>query len=80
MKRKLTLRMDEDAIEFAKEYASQRNTSVSKLVEQFFEALQPAQESSEIEYSQMVEALAGIAEGADISIEDYYEHLDEKHR
>ena len=36
MKKKLTLRMEQDVIERAKEYAAERGASVSKLVENYF--------------------------------------------
>ena len=39
MKKKLTLRMEQDVIERAKKYAEARGESVSKLVENYFRAL-----------------------------------------
>jgi predicted HicB family RNase H-like nuclease len=39
MSKKLTLRLDEEAIERATQYASKRGTSVSKLVQRFFDRL-----------------------------------------
>ncbi len=79
MKKKLTLRMDEDAIARAKEYAKERGTSVSKLVENFFAALESEQQE-DIELSPLVQELAGIAAGSDLSEEDYYDYLEEKYK
>ncbi len=80
MKKKLTLRMEKEAIDRAKAYARQRGTSVSKLVENFFTALETETREQEIETSPLVQKLAGLAAGADVSEEDYYDHLEEKHR
>lgn len=80
MKKKLTLRMDQKAIAQAKAYARRRGTSVSKLVENFFVALEADETNSEIETSRLVRELAGIAADTDVSREDYYDHLEEKHR
>ena len=78
MKRKLTLRMDDEAIERAKEYAAERGISVSKLVENFFEVLEKTGED-DAEMSPLVKSLWGTLEGEDLSEEDYREHLEEKH-
>lgn len=80
MKKKLTLRMEQDAIERAKAYAKERGTSVSKLVEQFFCGITREEDVDEVEMSPLVRALLGVAEGADMSEEDYYEYLEKKHR
>lgn len=79
MKRKLTLRMDEDAIAQAKEYAHQRGMSVSKLVQQFFEALEGDKQHDEIEISPFVKSLRGVV-GQDVSEDDYYDYLERKHQ
>ena len=78
MKKKLTLRMEQEAIERAKAYAEARGTSVSKLVEHFFGALS-ADGGKRETHSPLVEALSGVAEDAEVSEADYYGHLDEKH-
>ena len=80
MKTKLTLRMEEDAIERAKAYARHRGTSVSQLVEHFFHALEH-NGHAEIPRSPLVESLLGIADpDEDLSEEHYLRHLEEKHR
>lgn len=79
MKKKLTLSMDPDAIEQAKAYAADRGTSVSKLVEQFFEALGGERSSAEVEIAPFVASLRGVAAG-EATEDDYRRHLEEKHR
>ena len=78
MKSKLTLRMDEDAIEPAKKYAANRGISVSKLVENFFEVLE-SEGTDEIEMSPLVKSLWGTLEGEDVDETDYRDHLEDKH-
>ncbi len=78
MKKKLTLRMDEDIIQSAKRYAGRRGISVSKLVENFFTALESLDEE-EIEMSPLVKELWGTLEGVDVSEEDYRNHLEGKY-
>lgn len=80
MKTKLTLRMEEDAIERAKAYARSRGTSVSHLVEQFFRALEDGSRR-DLPSSPLVESLLGIAAtDEDLDKEHYLRHLEEKHR
>ncbi|MFP4599635.1 MAG: DUF6364 family protein [Persicimonas sp.] len=79
MKKKLTLRMDQEAIERAKAYAAKRDTSVSKLVEQFFDALSKEKAREEVEISPFVESLRGIA-ADDAGEDDYRDYLEEKHQ
>ena len=78
MKRKLTLRIDEEAIERAKEYAAERGISVSRLVENFFQALENAGED-DVEMSPLVKTLWGTLEGEELTEEDYGERLEEKY-
>lgn len=79
MKKKLMLRIDEAAMERAKAYADERGTSVSKLVEQFFEALSAGKDAGDVEISPFVASLRGVAAG-EVGEEDYRRHLEEKHR
>ncbi|MFB6263104.1 MAG: DUF6364 family protein [Bradymonadaceae bacterium] len=83
MSKKLTLRLDEDAIERAKRYAARRDTSVSKLVERFFDQLDDDTDGDagdDIEDSELVASLRGIIEDADVEESDYYDYLWEKHQ
>ncbi len=78
MKKKLTLRMDERTIQRAKRYAEQRGISVSKLVENFFAALE-SQDGEPIEMSPLVSELWGTLEDVDVSEDDYRKHLEDKY-
>lgn len=85
MKKKLTLRMEEDVIERAKQYAKERGTSVSKLVANYFAAL-TAPESDEDrdedwreELLPITRSLVGCLKGTDVDEDDYYRYLEEKY-
>lgn len=86
MSKKLTLRLDEDVIERAKNYAADRGTSVSQLVEQYFSALTsdepdaPDQEEWTEELSPLTRRLLGCLGGGDVDEEDYYRYLEKKHQ
>ncbi len=86
MAKKLTLRMDEEVIERAKEYAAERGLSVSKMVEQYFAAVTTAS-SAESPGDEDQESLPPFTRrlvnrdpaSGDVSKEDYYCYLEEKH-
>lgn len=78
MATKLTLRMDEELIEQAKQTAKARGKSVSRLVADYFELLgNPSQEEP---LPPLTRSLFGIAAGSKLTEEDYRRHLEEKHR
>jgi hypothetical protein len=86
MKKKLTLRMEQDVIERAKAYAAERGESVSKLVENYFAAL-TAPEQANGEDNEDKESLPPITRrladrppAPDIDEEDYYRYLEDKYR
>ncbi len=75
-KKKLTLRLNKQLIEQAKEYAARHNISVSELVETFFLRLEDADEKG---HTQLVRQLTGILpEEVDVE-KEYADHLMEKH-
>lgn len=79
---KLTLHVDDELIEAAKEEAANRRTSVSKLVSEFFRALstKPARSNMELlppVTSSLVGCLAGADKEADLKA--YVDHLEAKH-
>jgi len=86
MATKLTLRMDETLIEEAKKEARRRGTSVSRLVADYFERLERLRGHRghrgqiEDDLPPITRRLHGIAAGSDLTEEDYYRHLEEKHR
>lgn len=91
MKTKLTLRLDDDVIARAKAYAAQRGTSVSGLVEDYFRFVaEPVQGGdgtdapAELDWRDslppITRSLVGIAEGVEVTEDDYKRYLEEKHR
>lgn len=83
MKKKLTLRMEQDVIERAKAYAKERGTSVSQLVANYFAALTSAgsgEAANDTEQYGPVTRSLGAEPKEDVSEEDYYEYLWRKHR
>lgn len=86
MSKKLTLRLDEDVIERAKEYASQRDTSVSQLVENYFARLtdrrspEEGEASFPTELTPLTRRFLGRGSTSEIDLEDYYDYLEQKHK
>jgi Family of unknown function (DUF6364) len=58
---KLTLSLDKRTIEQAKKYARRKNTSLSKLIENFL-AKVTATDKEDIEISPLVKSLSGVIE------------------
>ncbi len=78
MSKKLTLRLDENVIERAKAYAAERDTSVSRLVEEYFAAVTENEgEQPQTSISETTRQFIGLLEGADEA--DYKQYLEEKH-
>ena len=59
MDKKLTLSLDQRVIEKAKQYARKHGTSLSKIIEAYFDSL-TSTEQEEIETTPLVESLTGI--------------------
>lgn len=79
MPEKLTLRMEKELIERAKNYASKKGTSVSKLVADYFQAIDSDQNSMGVELPPVTQTLSGILKGKSTSEEDYRVHLSDKY-
>ncbi|WP_103021206.1 DUF6364 family protein [Salinibacter altiplanensis] len=78
MSKKLTLRLDEDVIERAKEYASERNTSVSRLVEAYFAVVTEKDgDCKRASFSNTTRQFIGVLEETNEG--DYKQHLEEKY-
>jgi len=77
MQSKITLYSDNELIEQIKIYAKNRNTSVSKLVNEFFKNLLEHKNNSK--KSTTTEKLSGILKGKDINTQDYKNYLEEKY-
>jgi len=80
MDTKLTLKLDEGIIEMAKAYAKKKNISLSKMIENYLQALTKKQ-SKEIEISPLVESLTGVISlKANDYKKDYSDYLTEKYK
>ncbi len=77
---KLTLHVDDALIAAAKEEASSRKVSVSKMVSDYFRVLS-VDRSLQIHQNlpPITESLCGSLSGADSDMEDYIDHLERKH-
>ena len=81
MDTKLTLKLDEKAIERAKAYASRRGVSLSRMVETYFMTLTEQEEKERSASTGVVAELAGILAGKeiDLSKEGRARHLARKY-
>ena len=81
MDTKLTLKLKDDSISRAKKYVSSIGTSLSAIVEDFFDELTLQQQSGDFKYSPIVNELSGIIqldEDYDYKA-DYASYLDQKY-
>ena len=82
---KLTLHVDDHLIRAAKEEASARHTSVSKLVSDYFRVLsaRPADKAEQLPLPPITASLLGCIRGAGSGAEDpikaYVDYLEDKH-
>ena len=81
MNKKLTLFVDDAAIEKAKKYAKGRNMSISKMVEAYLKAVS-LEERKAYALPPVTAELFGVLKGADKSDfkEEYASYLQEKYR
>lgn len=82
MEAKLTLRLDKGVIDRAKEFAKNKNVSLSRMVEKYFKAVLAKKQNEEKKYSPLVEELSGIIHlDEEFNFkEDYTAYLIEKYR
>lgn len=76
---KLTLRMDDNLIESAKEYSSQTGKSVSRIVADLFEIIKNDKIKREDPLTPTVRSLRGVLKGKPLDEKDYKKHLTEKY-
>lgn len=82
MDAKLTLKLDKEVIERTKRFARQYNTSLSKMVERYFDQItQQEEEEGSTPWTPLVRSLHGIAPMPSAFDPEtaYFEHLLEKH-
>lgn len=78
MDAKLTLKLDASIIEQAKDYAKSRNISLSKLIENYLQAVTVKNKENEI--TPLVESLTGVVEIEEKDYrKDYTDFLTEKY-
>lgn len=82
MDTKLTLKLNQKVIEKAKEYASNKKMSLSRIIEAYLQSLTTETDNSEFEISPFVKSIAtGTEIPADLDYKkDYSEHLMEKYK
>lgn len=73
-KKKLTLSVDEAAVEHARRFSRRNRTTISRLVTDFLASLDDGVEGA----SPIVDRLTGLMR-PDATRDDYRRHLDEKH-
>lgn len=72
---KMTVRVPRVLLEKAKQFAAQNNTTLTNLIEAYFQRL-PSQKN--LGSAPIVQRLSGILSPA-VSIDDYHRHLEEKY-
>ena len=85
MDAKLTLKLDENIIERAKKYASNKKLSLSRLIENYLDSITHEESKDNFEISPFVKS---ISNGKSIPLdadwkemrEDYIDFLDQKHQ
>ncbi len=82
MDTKLTLLIDKKVVEKAKQFAREKNTSLSNLIENYLSKLTQAAEQGENEISPLVKSLSGVLTlGAEEETrKEYSEYLQQKYR
>jgi len=76
---KLTLRMDDNLIESAKQYSSQTGKSVSRIVADLFEIIKNDKIKRDAPLPPTVRSLKGVLKGKQLDEQDYKKYLEEKH-
>ncbi|MFH0999541.1 MAG: DUF6364 family protein [Bacteroidota bacterium] len=80
MDTKLTLKLDKLIIESAKEYAKEKNISLSKMIENYLQAITNKQKK-EIEISPLVQSLIGVIGNQNEDYKkDYTDYLSKKYQ
>ncbi len=78
MQTKLTLRLDDQLVKQAKEYAKKSGKSVSQLVAEYFSLLH-ARPPSTSELTPSVRRLKGALTKSKVDVQDYQKYLEEKY-
>lgn len=79
MNTKLTLRLDDQLIESAKEYSAKTGKSVSKIVSDFFVIIQNEKLNNSYSITPIVQSLKGVLKHSEFSETDYKNYIEEKY-
>ena len=81
MDKKLTLSLNKDVIERAKKYAKENNISLSRLIENYLQALTD-NKTKEIEITPLVESLSGVIDFSSTfsARDEYIDYLNKKYK
>ncbi|MBO6792478.1 MAG: hypothetical protein JJ895_01115 [Balneolaceae bacterium] len=79
MSDKLTLRIEKKLIERAKKYATKNGTSVSKLVADYFKAIDSEIDPLIENLPPVTQSLSGVVKGSKLDEKDYRSHLHDKY-
>jgi len=77
MQTKLTLRLDSELIEQAKEYAREQGKSLSQVVSDYFRVFTKNKKMKPI--APVTNSLIGVIKSDSIGIDDYKQHLEDKY-
>ena len=78
MSSRLTVQLDENLIEAAKEYSARVGKPISRILAEFFEIAKNGEAEHEMTLTPTVRSLRGILKGRHLDEEDYKRHLEEK--
>ena len=78
MQTKLTLRLDQDLIRRAKDFAEANGKTVSQIVADYFALLEQPQEQ-DVETTPTVRSLRGVLRGHHVNEKDYRHYLEDRH-
>ena len=76
MQTKLTLRIDDDLVQQAKDYAKLNNKSVSQIVADYFRALTASKER--LDNAPITQSLIGVLDVQKVDEKDHKKHLKKK--
>jgi hypothetical protein len=85
MDTKLTLKLDKNVIEKAKEYAASQKRSLSGIVESYLQSLTGTNDSDKIEEVEISSFVKSMSSGAKVPADfdykkEYHSHLEEKYK
>jgi hypothetical protein len=80
MSAKITLYSQDELIAEVKKFAKEQNTSVSKLVNGFFESLLEKHETKTDKKASITNSLLGVIKDTKVDEDDYKKHLEEKYQ